>query len=340
MSGTDKPPRPRDATPASSVRHVTIDARHAGQRLDNFLLNVFRGAPRSLIYRILRKGEVRVNKGRATAKQRLVAGDVVRLPPVRLDATADAGKPPEERIQRLKACVLHEDDCLLVLNKPAGLAVHRGSGVNWGVIDLLRASRGEAQMLELVHRLDRDTSGCLLLAKSREALLALQAQMGANGEAEKRYWAVVHGHFDRRITGKTPLRVEAPLQKNQLQGGERMVRVDRGGKPASTTFRRLHCRERASLIEARLHTGRTHQVRVHAAYVGHPIVGDDKYGDTALNKSLRQSGPRFKGMALHAASLVIRHPISDTEQRFDAPLPETWRALLAYLDLPWPKTST
>jgi len=323
---------------APGVRHVTIDAHHSGQRLDNFLMAQFRGAPRSLIYRILRKGEVRVNKGRASASQRLKTGDVVRLPPLRMAADHPRPKIPTAWIEQLENAIIHEDDCLLVINKPPGLAVHGGSGVPFGVIDILRASRGKAAMLELAHRLDRDTSGCLLLAKSREVLLNLQAQMKSEGTADKRYRAVVKGRFKRGKGRDGEVLVDAPLRKNTLKGGERMVLIDPNGKPAQTVFRLLEARDSASLVEAQLLTGRTHQVRVHASHLGHPIVGDNKYGDAPLNREIRKpaGGKGFSGMALHAASLRIAHPISGVIQTYKAPLPESWQPLLDQFQLKKP----
>ncbi|MFP4272484.1 MAG: RluA family pseudouridine synthase [Halothiobacillaceae bacterium] len=323
---------------ATAVRHVTIDERNDGQRLDNFLLAVFRGAPRSLVYRILRKGEVRVNRKRAKASQRLQHGDLVRLPPVRLGPDAPAVPIPAAQIARVTASILHEDNALIVLNKPPGLAVHRGSGVGYGVIDLLRAERGADEPLELVHRLDRETSGCLLLAKSRSALLRLQAQMGEAGGAEKRYWAIVSGQAERVFAAGASRSVTLPLRKNTLRGGERMVQVDhREGKPARTDFRCLTAGPRAALLEATLHTGRTHQVRVHAASLGLPIVGDDKYGDADFDRAIRAEPTGFRGMALHAATLAIDHPETGIRQHFSAPVPERWGRLADELGIALPQ---
>ncbi|MGC9456047.1 MAG: RluA family pseudouridine synthase [Halothiobacillaceae bacterium] len=319
------------------VRHVTIDARNDGQRLDNFLLAVFRGVPRSLVYRILRKGEVRVNRKRAKANQRLKTGDLVRLPPVRQGSESPSVAPPPAQVEKLTSAILHEDDCLVVLNKPPGLAVHRGSGVGYGVIDLLRAGQPQDDMLELVHRLDRDTSGCLLLARSRDALLGLQAQMGEDGGATKRYWAIVGGDAAGRLKPGETRCVNLPLRKNSLRGGERMVEVDTArGKPARTDFRCLATGGDAALLEATLHTGRTHQVRVHAAALGMPIVGDEKYGNELFDKPLRAAPARFRGMALHAVSLAVNHPATGVRQHFSAPPPPAWEALANTLGISLP----
>jgi 23S rRNA pseudouridine955/2504/2580 synthase len=281
----------------AEVRLVVIDAGSAGQRVDNFLLRELKGVPKSRIYNLLRRGEVRVNKGRVKAEYRLQDGDQVRIPPVR-SAVAEAtpgGAPSQGLQQRLTAAILFEDDGLLVLDKPAGLAVHGGSGLSYGLIEALRAMRPEARFLELVHRLDRDTSGCIMVAKKRSALVALHAALRGDG-VDKRYLALVAGQWPR---GRR--RVAAPLEKNTLQSGERMVRVSTGGKEALTEFEVIEQFAESTLVEARPITGRTHQIRVHAQYAGHPLACDDKYGDREADARFRERG--LRRLFLHAHSL-------------------------------------
>lgn len=305
-SGSDDPRIP------DRVRHITVSSEQAGQRLDNFLLRELKGLPRSRVYRLVRKGEVRVNLGRVNARYRLQSGDKVRIPPVRLARRADAAPPG-----RLETgAMLYEDEHLLVVDKPAGIPVHGGSGVPAGVIEALRARRPEQSFLELVHRLDRDTSGCLMLAKSRAALTALHADLrreSAQG-LTKRYAALVQGRFERRS-----LTVDTELRKNQVRGGERMVVVAADGDRAVSVFRRRRADDTVSLVEIELVTGRTHQARVHAAHIGHPIAGDRKYGDRGFNKRMRRVG--VKRLALHAASLEFNHPVTGQPLRIEAPLP-------------------
>jgi 23S rRNA pseudouridine955/2504/2580 synthase len=298
---------------ADRVTHVRIGAAAAGQRLDNFLLRIAKGVPKSHVYRIVRSGEVRVNRARATADQRLVEGDELRLPPMRLAqpaagrAVARPGLPP----------VLFEDEHLLAVDKPPGMAAHGGSGVSFGLIEMARAARPQQDMLELAHRLDRDTSGILLLAKSRRALLALHRMLQA-GEVDKRYLALVAGDWvnDRQ-------HVKASLTKFVTKAGERRVAVDAEGMLAHTVF---NLRERfgtMSLVEAELKTGRTHQIRVHLAHLGFPIVGDDKYGDFDLNKRVARpaTGPALDRMFLHAWRIALPHPVTGAELALEAPLP-------------------
>jgi 23S rRNA pseudouridine955/2504/2580 synthase len=296
------------------VRRLRVDAAAAGQRVDNFLLAQLKGVPRSLIYRLLRRGEVRVNKGRVKPHQRLNAGDEVRIPPVRTAPTADPVAPPAALTARLAGRVLYEDARVLVLDKPAGVAVHGGSGIVHGVIEALRAQHPGAE-LELVHRLDRDTSGCLLIAKRRSALRFLHAEL-REGRVEKRYQALLLGPLAARVQ-----RVELPLRKNQLQGGERVVRVDpEHGKPALTVFRRVAAYGDATLVDVELHTGRTHQIRVHAASIGAPIAGDDKYGRLQERDFARKLG--LKRLFLHAAGLRFRPREDAPTVTVTAPLPE------------------
>lgn len=306
----------------SSVRHVEIDATRSGQRLDNFLLATLKGVPKSRIYRLVRKGEVRVNKGRSKPDYRLQAGDIVRLPPVRMAPAAE--QVPPERFAWLADRILYEDEHLLVVDKPAGLAVHAGSGVAFGLIEGLRALRPDAPMLELAHRLDRDTSGCLLVAKSRPALLALHQALKTGG-ISKRYLALVRGLWRGRQRT-----VSAALERHE-RGGERMVEAGVEGKMATSVF---HPRTRypdvgATLVEIELLTGRTHQARVHAAHVGHPVAGDDKYGDREFNRELRPSG--LKRLFLHAWRLNLKHPINNSKIEFEAPLAPELAAILERL---------
>ncbi len=320
-----------------SVRLVEIGNEQEGQRIDNFLLATLKGVPRSHVYRLLRRGEVRVNRGRIKPVYRLRKGDVVRIPPVRL-APERAQQPPLSAAMRalLEASVLYEDESLLVLNKPGGLAVHGGSTIRLGLIEALRLWRPDIPRLELVHRLDRETSGCLLLAKDRRTLRALQAQLQQDlqqdlsaGGMEKRYLALLQGAW----TSGERL-VELPLVKNRLAGGERLVRVSSQGRRAVSRFlpKRLY-RTRdgleASLMEVILHTGRMHQIRVHAAALGHPVAGDAKYGDPDFNRHLKRLG--LKRLFLHAARLVFRHPASGDRLAVEAPLDEVLQGVLDVL---------
>jgi 23S rRNA pseudouridine955/2504/2580 synthase len=291
---------------------VSVDPERAGQRLDNFLLSQLKGAPRSLVYRLLRTGQVRVNKGRVKAAYRLEAGDQVRIPPVRLDEPKAAETPPDQRLRELEARILYEDGRLLVVNKPAGMAVHGGSGLSYGVIEALRALRPAESSLELVHRLDRDTSGCLLVAKRRAMLRWLHELIRKNA-VEKRYLGLVAGEMPQKT-----LDVDAPLRKNTLMGGERVVRVDPEGKPSRTQFRRLRRLPGATLVEARLLTGRTHQIRVHAAHLGLPLLGDGKYGDREANAALRKLG--LRRLFLHACALTFELPDGAGRFHIEAPL--------------------
>ena len=307
----------------TGVRRVTIDEGHAGQRLDNYLLSLLKGVPRSWVYRVLRRGEVRVNKGRSKPDRRLRQGDVVRIPPVRT-AQKTATHPPAGLIRAIEEAVLFEDDRLLVLNKPSGIAVHGGSGLTHGVIEVLRASRGEPSGLELAHRLDRETSGCLMVAKRRSALRALQALQRRNAIV-KRYQALLLGRIRR-----DSWRVDLPLRKNTLSSGERIVRVDPGGKPAATRFRVLERYRGATRVSAELETGRTHQIRVHALACGHPILGDPKYGDETANRSFREFG--LRRLFLHAADIDFTWPDGAGRVAVTAPLPDELVRTLDRLD--------
>jgi 23S rRNA pseudouridine955/2504/2580 synthase len=302
------------------VRHVAIDANEEGQRLDKVLTRLLAGVPRSRIFRLIRRGEVRVNGKRASPEQRLRSGDALRLPPVREALPDTPQRVPAALIETIERAVIREDPRLLVLDKPAGVAVHGGSGLSFGVIEALRASRPQ-QMLELAHRLDRDTSGVLLVAKQSAALRELHALLRA-GAVQKSYLVLVAGRW--KLGHK---KIDAPLRTDLRVGGERTVKVDAYGKVALTEFKLIdHFGTRASLMEAILHTGRTHQIRVHAAYCGHPVGGDDKYGDASFNESLRAMG--LKRMFLHAHSCSFTWPEGGSEQSFSAPLPASLKAVL------------
>jgi 23S rRNA pseudouridine955/2504/2580 synthase len=308
---------------SNKVQFIEISTHHAGQRIDNFLLSLEKGVPKSRIYRALRKGEVRVNKGRIKQTYKLQLGDVVRVPPLRLAEPAETPQVSDSLRALIETHIVFEDEAMLVLNKPAGLAVHAGSQIQMGVIEALRQIRAELPFLELVHRLDRDTSGCLLLAKSRESLLNLQQQMLSDG-IDKRYLTLLKGHItqDERL-------VEKPLEKNTMSSGERMVQVSEHGKYAKTLFIQRDDYSTAQLVEVKLFTGRTHQIRVHAASTGHPVAGDDKYGDKAFNKVIKTHG--LKRMFLHAWRLTITHPISQTGLELEAPLPDELSNVLTQL---------
>jgi len=309
-----------------AVSWLTVGDDAEGQRIDNFLVRTLKGVPKSHIYRILRSGEVRVNKGRVGPDARLVVGDVVRVPPVRTAAPARAEHPAAAR--RFAPAILHEDEALIAVDKPAGLAVHGGSGIALGMIEQLRGARPGSRFLELVHRLDRDTSGVLLVAKKRSALTALHAQL-REGKVDKRYVALVRGPW--RDATRT---VDVALHKYSTREGERRVRVDEGGRESTTIFRR----ERTwpdhdpplALLEAELETGRTHQIRVHLAHTGHALAGDDKYGDFAWNRLLAKEG--LKRMFLHAKTMMFIHPASGEELRVESPLPAELARYLAALD--------
>jgi len=312
---------PEKAGAKPSVDFITVDAEHAGQRIDNFLRTRLKGAPKSLIYRILRTGEVRVNKGRAKPEHKLKAGDVIRVPPLRLaqDMPAAVGDGLKGT---LRDAIVYEDAELLVLNKPAGLPVHAGSGVRVGVIEALRALFPELSGIELAHRLDRETSGVLVIAKTRQTLLSLHELLRGDS-VKKTYVALVHGHWPDKLTS-----VDAPLEKNALRGGERMVEVTGDGKDSLTRFRVLERYRRATLVEAMPVTGRTHQIRVHAAHADHPIAGDDKYGDAERDRALRSHG--LGRLFLHARRIQIPRP-GQKELRVEAELPKELQAVLDQL---------
>ncbi len=301
---------------ASSVQLLEVSPELAGQRIDNFLRTQLKGVPKTLIYRILRKGEVRVNKGRIKPEYKLQAGDVVRVPPLRLPERDEPAPLAIGLLERLEAAIVHEDTALIVMNKPAGIAVHGGSGLSFGVIEALRQLRPDAKELELVHRLDRDTSGLLMVAKKRSMLRHLHQALRGDG-VDKRYMALVRGRWE---TAKK--QVNAPLEKNTLRSGERMVEVSDWGKEALTLFRVLRrFGDFATLVEAKPITGRTHQIRVHARHAGHSIAGDSKYGDEAFTQEIRELGG--KRLFLHAYALKV--PLPDGgELALEAPVDEMW----------------
>lgn len=311
-----------DDTPAANrVSFVTIDDGRHGQRLDNFLFTHLKGVPKSRIYRIIRSGEVRVNKGRAKQTTRLATGDVVRIPPIRTSESDAPPKVSDGLTERLSRACVHEDPHLYIFNKPAGLAVHGGSGVSLGLIEALRVIYPEEKELELVHRLDRDTSGLIMVARRRSFLRKLQRLMQA-GKVEKRYWLICQGYKGRERT------IEAPLLKMQ-NGNERIVRVSREGKPSVTHFRMIERLKDAQLVEATLETGRTHQIRVHSQFGGFPLLGDDKYGIDKGAQLLDALG--HKRLCLHARTLVFPHPDTGKTLSITAPLDEDFEAILAAL---------
>lgn len=307
------------------VQLVEIDDVHAGQRIDNFLITKLKGVPKSVIYRILRKGEVRVNKGRIKQTYKLQYGDLVRIPPVRVENKQEAPVSSNlTQVKRLEDAIIYEDKSLIVLNKPSGIAVHGGSGLSFGVIEGLRALRPQEKMLELVHRLDRDTSGILLIAKKRSVLVSLHEQLRTK-TMDKIYWALVVDQWSDKQKS-----VQEPLHKINTKSGERIVVVDREqGKKSCTLFKVLERFDQCSLVEARPQTGRTHQIRVHTACKGHPIACDDKYGDKGFDNKMKQAG--LKRLFLHAHEISFFHPVSETTVRFEAPIDDSLQKVLGNL---------
>ena len=309
----------------NSVAHVVIDDEEQGQRLDNFLIRRCKGVPKSHIYRILRSGEVRVNSRRVDATYRLCAGDNLRIPPIRI-AERPKSEVDEAAKQRVDLPILFEDEAMLVIDKPEGIAVHGGSGVSFGVIEALRRQRPQAKFLELAHRLDRETSGILLVGKKRLALTALHDMFREHGAgADKRYLVLVKGRWMNNTQ-----HVKLPLLKYLTENGERRVSVDAQGKASHTVFRLLARWPEMSLLEAQLKTGRTHQIRVHLAHLGFPILGDEKYGDFSLNRDLNRDG--LKRMALHAWRMAFRHPLTSGLMECVSPLPDGIGNYIAAVD--------
>ncbi len=308
---------------APAVQWFDVEADCSGQRIDNYLMSRLKGAPRTLIYRKLRKGEIRVNKGRIKPDYRVQNGDRIRVPPMRLPEPGQPAKASNSLAQTLESAVLFENDELIIINKPSGLAVHGGSGVSLGMIEALRQIRPQAHFLELVHRLDRDTSGCVMVAKQRSTLRGLHEAL-RNGKVTKIYYALVHGEWSKR-----KLKVDAPLKKNELKSGERMVKVSGDGKVSLTEYRVLRRFNDCTLVEAKPITGRTHQIRVHCQFAGHPILGDAKYGEDAANSAMRQQG--LRRLFLHAAELKVRLPKTGQQITVSAPLEKPLLQLLNQL---------
>ncbi|WP_027273281.1 23S rRNA pseudouridine(955/2504/2580) synthase RluC [Leminorella grimontii] len=307
-----------------TVQMVTVTADTAGQRVDNFLIAQLKGVPKSMIYRILRKGEVRVNKKRIKPEYKLEDGDILRIPPVRVaEKVENVVSAKLDKVAALEHCIIFEDEHLLVLNKPSGTAVHGGSGLSFGAIEGLRALRPDARFLELVHRLDRETSGVLLVAKKRSALRSLHEQLRLK-TMQKDYLALVRGQWQSHCKV-----VQAPLLKNVLQSGERIVRVDAEGKPSETRFKVEERFSFATLIKASPVTGRTHQIRVHALHAGHPIAFDDRYGDREFDAQLAGTG--LDRLFLHAAALRFEHPATGETMRVEAPMDDRLRRCLTVL---------
>ncbi len=314
------PMKREDTSNILKVQFVEITEAHEGQRLDNLLMKLLKGVPKSRIYRIIRKGEVRINKGRCDAKRKLIMGDIVRIPPIRVAEEKEQLPAPEFLKKCLQEGVLFEDNAILVINKPAGFAVHGGSGLNTGVIEALREIRPESHFLELVHRLDKGTSGCLIIAKKRSALRTLHEYFRGSG-VRKSYLALLGGRWEQE-----KVIVDQPLLKNTNQSIERMVKVSTAGKASKTLFKRLSLLQNATLVEASPFTGRTHQIRVHAAWLGHAIIADDRYGDNEINKEFKKRG--YKRLFLHAQKLQFSHPINGELLKIVAPLPGDLQTLL------------
>ncbi|KTD46446.1 RluA family pseudouridine synthase [Legionella quateirensis] len=305
----------------SEVSYKEIGNEEEGQRLDNYLIRILKGVPKSHIYRIIRGGEVRINKKRSQASSRLHAGDIVRIPPIR---TSDSKEVfvGDALAKRLNECIIFEDPCLLVINKPAGIAVHGGSGLSLGVIEALRKTRPDLPYLELVHRLDKDTSGCLLLAKKRSTLRSIQALLEAR-EIQKTYWALLTHPWE----GNKKVTVNASLEKNTLKSGERMVLVKEDGKASETDFKLLENYKQSCWVEASPKTGRTHQIRVHSAYLGHVIVGDEKYG--SLAGEVEGIDNQHNRLYLHARA--IQFTLNGAKQLFQANVDDRFANTLKHL---------
>ena len=304
-----------------SVSYMEIDESGEAQRIDNFLFRNLKGVPKSHVYRILRGGEVRVNKKRVDQTYRLKLGDLLRIPPIRV---AEKHEPEQAHIPAVEFPIIYEDDALLAVNKPSGVAVHGGSGVSFGVIEQMRRARPQAKFLELVHRLDRETSGVLLLAKKRSALTAMHEIM-REGNSDKRYYTLVLGQWKN-----VKQHVKLPLHKFDTPQGEKRVMVREDGQASHTIFTLQKSWPEFSLLEAQLKTGRTHQIRVHLSHLGFPIAGDDKYGDFARNRALMKQG--LKRMFLHAHSIAFAHPLTGEPMHLTAPLPKELESFIAKLD--------
>lgn len=306
-----------------SVSFIEIDEQIAGQRIDNFLLNHLKGVPKGHIYKIIRKGEVRVNKGRIRQTYKLQSGDKVRIPPVAVAEKKPLPAPGQSLLNLIAQSVIFEDASLLAINKPSGVAVHGGSGVSYGIIEALRALKPEYQFLELIHRLDRDTSGCLLIAKKRSALVAVQNLL-RHRQTDKRYLTLLCGKvkFEQK-------KVTAPLLREELKSGERFVRVDKNGKESTSFFTKKQLFKDSTLMEVKIVTGRTHQIRVHSQFLGHSVAGDSKYGNFACNQRLKKRG--LKRLFLHSSQITFKHPDSDKKMTIRAPLSEDLENFLSVL---------
>jgi 23S rRNA pseudouridine955/2504/2580 synthase len=296
----------------TGVTYLTIDEAFAGQRIDNFLVTKLKSLPKTRLYRLLRKGEIRVNKKRIGPDYRLQTGDIIRLAPMRLEEKPPAPRPGHYQVALLADRILYEDKNLLIINKPAGIPVHGGTKTSLGIIEILRNMYPKLPHLELAHRLDLGTSGCLILAKKRSTLKELHTLL-REGKVHKVYLALTKGQWK-----KTDYRVDAPLRKNHMSSGERIVKVDPEGKPSLTVFKPIKSYSDSTLVEATLHTGRTHQIRVHSRYRQHPIAGDDKYGDAEFNKKMRQLG--LKRLFLHSNMVEFTLPGTGEHIKVIAPL--------------------
>lgn len=306
----------------TEVQYHRVEAGHSGRRIDNYLASHFKGLPRKRLYQMLRKGEVRVNGRRIRQDYRLQEGDSIRIPPLSPQAPPPpGGTPPDYLLNRVKQSILYEDEHLLVINKPAGIVVHGGSGRTFGIIEILRHLRGTEEFLQLAHRLDRETSGLLLLARDMPYLRALQ-DCFRKGTLKKRYLALLCGSL-----GKSVIDVERPLERDRLRSGERLSEIREAGKAAFSRFRLRDKRELGSLVQVEIGTGRTHQIRVHAASIGHPVAGDGKYGDRECNRIFKQQG--LKRMFLHASAVEIPALLDQTGLKLEAPLPPELTAVLA-----------
>lgn len=305
-----------------SVKFIEVSENAEGQRLDNFLMTQLKGVPKSHIYKIIRRGEVRINKGRTKNVYRLQLGDIVRVPPVKLNVT-HVSKPPSGMMATIESRIIFEDDDLLVLNKPSGIAVHGGTANSHGVIEVLRALRDTEKFVELIHRIDKATSGCLLIAKNRKMLNAVQSLLRSR-QVKKTYTALLLGVIHQKT-----LDVNAPLQKRTLASGEHRVRVHPEGKSSQTHFTRIQSFRRATLVSASPKTGRTHQIRVHAKHLGHPIAGDERYSTSSQYKQVGEQG--LKRLFLHASEISFTHPVSNKKYHFQAPLDRELETFLEIL---------
>ncbi len=306
-----------------SVKFVEINAQNAGQRIDNFLLNQLKGVPKGHIYKIIRKGEVRVNKGRIKQTYKLQFGDMVRIPPLKLTEKKELPAPGRSLLKLIESAIIFEDSSLLAINKPSGVAVHGGSGVSYGIIEAIRALKPEEKFLELIHRLDKDTSGCLLIAKKRSALIGVQDLL-RNRQTDKRYIALLCGRPDFQRE-----KVTAPLLREELKSGERFVRVDPRGKESTSFFSIIERFADTALAEIKIITGRTHQIRVHSKFLGHNVAGDTKYGNYACNQRLKDRG--LKRLFLHSAQMTFKHPDSGKKLTIKAPLSDDLEQFLLVL---------